>query len=146
MTIPEIARPKPIEQAVKELEKLGLTEPNEDETPKITWAEARKLTRGTVEAAKKRKQPEVQGYAKEIGISESMAKAIWQYAWWSAVAELRLLSAKGVKAKSMQKKQMDKYCGRGLPWEVKQKPICCGEKEDDIEEQAWHVEANDAFT
>ena len=30
-TIPEIKRPMPIEEAVKELEKLGLTESNEDE-------------------------------------------------------------------------------------------------------------------
>ena len=68
---------KPIEEAVKELEKLGLTEPNEDNAPKITWAEAMKLTRNMVTAAKKRKQPEVQEYAKEIGITESMTKATW---------------------------------------------------------------------
>ena len=30
MTVPEIVRPKPIEEALKELEKLGLTEPNEE--------------------------------------------------------------------------------------------------------------------
>ena len=43
MTVPEFVRPKPIEEAVKELEKLGLTEPNEENMPKITWAEAGRI-------------------------------------------------------------------------------------------------------
>lgn len=75
MTVPEIVRPKPIEEAVKELEKLGLTELNDDNAPKPTWAEAMKLTRNMVTAAKKRKQPEVQEYADEIGIADSMTKS-----------------------------------------------------------------------
>ena len=32
MTTPEILRPRPVEEAVEELEKLGLTEPNEEES------------------------------------------------------------------------------------------------------------------
>ena len=51
MAVPEIVRPRPLEDAVKELEKLGLAEPSEDETPRITWAGARKFT------ILKRKQP-----------------------------------------------------------------------------------------
>ena len=98
-----------------------------------------------VEVAKKRKQPEVQEYTEAIGITESMTRATWQYVEWSAAAELRLLSAKGVRVKSLSNEQMAKYCGRGLPWEVKQKPICFGKKENYIEEQAWHVTANDVF-
>lgn len=146
MTVPEIVRPKPIEEAVKELGKLGLTEPNSDGTPKISWTEAVKLTRNMVTAAEKRKQPEVEEYAKEIVIQESMERATWQYAEWSAAAELRLLSAKVVNAKSMSNKQMAKFCGRGLPWEVRQKPMRGGKKDNYIEEQAWHVTAGDAFS
>ena len=63
---------------------------------------------------------------------------------WSAAAELRLLSAKGVNVRSLTNKQMTKCCGRGLPLEVRQRPLCCGKKENYIEEQAWHVSANDA--
>ena len=54
LTIPEIRRPMPIEAAVKELEKLGLTESNEEGKPKITWEEAKKITRETVDKARKR--------------------------------------------------------------------------------------------
>ena len=119
LTIPEIVRPMPIEEAVKELEKLGLTEENEEGTPRITWEEATKITRKIVDKARKRQtQPEVQEYAEAKGIERSMKKATWQYAEWSAAAEIRLLSAKGVKVKWMTNKQMEKYCGRGLPWEV----------------------------
>ena len=131
---------------MKELEKLELTEPNSEGTPKISWAEAIKLTSNMVTAARKRKQPEVQAYAREIGITESMEKTTWQYAEWSAAAELRLMSSKGVKVKWMTNSQMVKFCGRGLPWEVKQRPLCCGKKQDYIEEQAWHVTAGDAFS
>lgn len=98
-----------------------------------------------VAAAKKREQPEVQDYAKEIGITESMEKTTWQYAEWSAAAELRLLSSKVVKVKWMTNSQMAKFCGRGLPWEVKQKPMCCGKKQDYIEGQAWRVTSGNAF-
>ena len=58
----------------------------------------------------------------------------------------RCYRQKGVKIKSMTRKHMGKNCGRGLPWAVKQQPICCGKKEQIIKEQAWHVEANDVFT
>ena len=78
LTIPEVVRPTPIDEAVKEMEKLGFTEPNSEGTPKISWVEAIKLTNNMVTAARKRKQPEVQEYAKEIGITESMEKAKWQ--------------------------------------------------------------------
>ena len=79
----------------------------------------------------------MQEYAKEIGITESMERATWQYAEWSASAEIRLLSSKGVKVKRMTKSQMANFCGRGLPWEVKQRPMCGSKKQDYIEEQAW---------
>ena len=36
MTVPETVRPRPLEEAVKELEKLGHTEPNEKEIPNIS--------------------------------------------------------------------------------------------------------------
>ena len=143
MTTPEIVRPKPIEEAVKELEKLGLTEPNSEGIPRISWEEAVKITRGMVAAARKRKQPEVQEYAEAIGITDSMERATWQYAEWFAAAEIRLLSAKGVKVKWMTNTQMAKFCGRGLPWEVRQRPVCESKKQDYIEEQAWHVTAGD---
>ena len=121
LTIPEIKRPMPMEEAVKELEKLGLTESSDDGKPKITWEEAKRITRKIVDKARKREnQPGVEEYAAEIGIDTSMRKATWQYAEWSAAAELRLLSANGVKAKWMTNKQIEKYCGRGLPWEVRQ--------------------------
>ena len=129
MTVPEIVRPKPIDEAVKELEKLGLTEDNSEGTPKITWSEAIRITKGMIDKTKKRQtQPEVQEYAEAIGIEESMRKATWQYAEWSAAAEVRLLSAKGAKVKWMTNSQMEKCCGIGLPWEVRQRPIC-GSKE-----------------
>ena len=54
LTIPEIKRPMPIEEAVKELEKIGLTETNEEGTPKITWEEAKKITREIVDKARKK--------------------------------------------------------------------------------------------
>ena len=85
-------------------------------------------------------------YATEIGIDASMRKATWQYAEWSAAAELRLLSAKGAKAKWMTNKQIEKYCGRGLPWEVRHKPVCESKEQNYIEEQAWNVKADGAFT
>lgn len=56
-----------------------------------------------------------------------------------------MLSAKGVKAKALSQKQIQAYCGRGLPLAVKQQPIGCKKKEDFIGEQAWRVEANEAF-
>lgn len=75
MAIPEIVRPKPIEEAGKELEKLGLAETNSEGTPKISWNEAIRITKGMITAAKKReKQPEVQEYAEAIGITKSMDK------------------------------------------------------------------------
>ena len=105
----------PIEAAVKELERFGLTESNEEGKPKITWEEAKKITRKTLDKARKRaRQPEVEEYAADIGISKSMWTATWQYAEWSAAAEIRLLSAKGVTVKWMTNKQIEKYCGRGL--------------------------------
>ena len=107
LTIPEIVRPMPIEEAVKELGKMGLTENNEEGTPRITWEEAKKITRQMVDKARKRQtQPEVQEYAEAIGIERSMRKATWQYAEWSAAVEVRLLSAKCVKVK-MDDKQAD---------------------------------------
>ena len=113
----------------------------------ISWEEANQITRKTIDKArKKERQPEVEEYAKEIGISESMGKATWQYAEWSAAAELRLLSAKGVRVKWMTNKQIEKYCGRGLPWEVRQKPVCESKDQDFIEEQAWNAKADGAFT
>ena len=81
------------------MKKLGLAEPNSEGIPRISWDEAVKITKGMVAAARKRKQPDVQEYANAIGITESMEKATWQYAEWSAAAEIRLLSAKGAKAK-----------------------------------------------
>ena len=75
-----------------------------------------------------------------------MAKATWQYAQWSAAAELRMLSAKGVKVKSLTQKHIEANCGRGLPCALKQQPVECKKKEDYIEEQAWHVEAKEAFS
>ena len=65
-----------------------------------------------------------------------MKRATWQYAEWSAAAEIRLLSDKGVKVKWMSNKQMEKYCGRGLPWEVKQRPVCESKDQNYVEEQA----------
>ena len=134
LTIPEIKRPMPIEAAIKELEGLGLTESNDEGKPRITWEEAKKITRQAVDKARKKaKQPEVEEYAAEIGISKSMWTATWQYAEWSAAAEIRLLSAKGVKVKWMTNKQIDKYCGRGLPWEVRNKPLCESKEQHFIE-------------
>lgn len=45
MTVPEMVRPRPLEELVKEPEKLGLAEPNEEDPPNISWAEARGFTR-----------------------------------------------------------------------------------------------------
>lgn len=146
MFVPEIVRPRPVEEAVKELAKLDLIEPDEEEIPRISWAESKRTTRKSVETAMKRKQPEVQEYVENIGIAKSMAKTTWQYAQWSAAAELRMLSAKGVKVKSLTQKQVEANCGRGLPWAVKHQPIECKKKEDYIEEQAWHVKAKEAFS
>ena len=63
LTVREIVRPRPIEEAVEQLRKIGLVEDNKDETPRISWAEAKKQTRRMVERALKKKQPEVQEYA-----------------------------------------------------------------------------------
>ena len=68
---------------MKELGKLGLTESNDGGKPRITWEEAKRITRKTVDKARKRQnQPEVEDYAAEIGIDISMRKATWQYAEW----------------------------------------------------------------
>ena len=115
---------------------MRLVEPNEDETPPISWAEAKKITRNSAEKTLKRKQPEVQEYVEDIGIAKSMAKATWQYAQWSAASELRMLSAKGVKVKSLTQKKIEANSGRGLPWAVEQQPVGYNKKEDYIEEQA----------
>ena len=129
LTAPEIVRPRPIEEAVEQLRKTGLVEDNKDETPRISWAEAKKLTRMMVERALKRKQPEVQEYADDIGITKSMAKATWQYAQLSVATELIMLSSKGVKVRSLSEKHIDANCGRGLPWAVKQQSIGCKTKQ-----------------
>ena len=55
LAIPEVVRPIAIEEAVKELEKLGLAEENEEGVPKITWEEATKITRRMVDKARKNK-------------------------------------------------------------------------------------------
>ena len=61
LTIPEIVRPMPIEEAVKEFGKMGLTENNDEGTPRITWEEAKKITKKMVDKARKRQsQPEAQ--------------------------------------------------------------------------------------
>ena len=96
-------------------------------------------------ARKRQTQPEVQEYAEAIGIEKNMKKATWQYAEWSAAAEVRLLSAKGVKVKWMTNKQMEKYCGTGLPWDVRQRPVCESKEQNFIEEQAWNAKADEAF-
>ena len=70
-----------------------------------------------------------------------MKIATWQYA-----AEIRLLSAKGVKVKWMSNKQMETYCGRGLPWEVKQRPVRESKEQNYVEEQAWNAKAGEAFS
>ena len=46
----------------------------------------------------------------------------------------------------MTNKQIEKYCGRGLPWEVRQRPVCESKDQDYIEEQAWSMKADGAFT
>ena len=61
LTIPEIVRPMPIEEAVKELGKIGLTENNDERKPRITWEEAKRITRKMVDKARERQnQPEVE--------------------------------------------------------------------------------------
>ena len=97
-------------------------------------------------ARKRQNQPEVEEYAAEIGIDESMRKATWQYAEWSAAVEIRLLSAKGVRVEWMTNKQIEKYCGRGLPWEVRQQTVCESKEQNFVEEQAWNANADRAFT
>ena len=78
MTIPEVVRPMPIDEAVKELGKLGLAEENEEGVPKVTWEEAIKITRRMVhKARKKQTQPKVQEYAEAIRIGENMKIATW---------------------------------------------------------------------
>ena len=123
MTVLEIVRPEPIEIVVGKFKKLGLVEEKEEENTDISWAEAKKLTRRTREKGFGNTQPEVKEYDDDTGITESMAKATWQYAQWSAATELRLLFAKGVKVKRMSQNQIEENCGRGLPWRVKQQPI-----------------------
>ena len=57
-------------QVPVQLEKLGLIEANSEGTPKITWNEAIRITKGMISKAKKRqKHPEVQEYAEAIGIA-----------------------------------------------------------------------------
>ena len=41
---------------------------------------------------------------------------------------------------------MEKYCGRGLPWEVWQRPVCESKEQNFVEEQAWNAKADEAFT
>ena len=66
----------PIDETVKEFEKLGLTEENEEGVPNITWEEATKITRRMVDKARETQtQPEVQEYAGAIGIEKNMKRA-----------------------------------------------------------------------
>ena len=58
-------------------------------------------------------------YTDMIGISEQTKIATRQYAEWSAAAGYRMFSVCGVKAKEMAKKELKKYCGRGMPWRTK---------------------------
>lgn len=73
----------------------------QDGLPKITWAEAKRMTRKTVEKALERKQLEATEYAEATGITKNMARATCQYANWSAATERRLLSSKGVKVRML---------------------------------------------
>ena len=80
MTVPEIVRPKPIDEAVKELEKLGLIEDNSEGTPKITWREAIRITkrhdRQSNEEAKAAGSTRIRGGHRDRGKHEESDVAI----------------------------------------------------------------------
>ena len=87
----------------------------------------------------------MEDYAEALGILDSVKKATRQYAEWSAAAELRMLSTKGVKVRRMRRNDIEENCGRGMPWKVEQREIGPTKHERVIEEQAWEVGADNAF-
>ena len=103
LTIPEVVRPMSIEEVVKELETLGLTEENEEGVPTITWEEATKITRRMVDKARKKQtQPEVQEYAEAIGIEKNMNK--------NNMAIRRMVSSRRNKTNICQKESRSNGC------------------------------------
>ena len=117
-----------------------------DGTPTITWAEARRMNKKTVgQALRGKQQQELEEYAETMGITQDMTKATRQYVEWSAAAELRMLSTKGVLVRRLSQKDIDMNCGRGLPWQIEHKPVGPPKTKRIIEEQAWEVGAENAF-
>ena len=124
--VPEIVRPMSVAKAVEEMEEKGWVGENPEGQPSISWEEARSMTQEMVEDCLSYPNGAVTEYTDMLEITEQTKKATRQYAEWSAATEIRHYSSLGVRVENMTKKDMRKYCGRGMPWRTKMVKVGSG--------------------